>query len=240
MTTEVNKQMKLGKWTANDSCKYNVRDALDSVLRFGFGRIFLYASIVVFEVPIETSLKSLSWTATALLSSAKRAKIEIREATIEDIQKFRRLKEFQGKRILRVEERFRADHVCFVAEKGEKIVSYAWIAFREAYVDAIEREIHIDPYSAYLYNEYTDPAYRGRGIMPAVLIETFRYLSQKRFKEEYSVAYLHNFPAMRVHSKLGARRMGTVSILRLSKLIRYKCKSETERDFHALSRMFAL
>lgn len=175
---------------------YSVIYTLESILRSIVGRMFVRVDIIVLEAPTQTSLASHSWAARALTMSANKAEIRVRLAGAEDIQRFERFDDFRGRKAARALERFKASHLCFIAERNRKIVCYAWVAFHEKHIDVIERKIRLDPRSAYGYNEYTDPEYRGMGIFPAVLVTTSNYLSKNGIKQKYAIAYSHNVSAI--------------------------------------------
>jgi hypothetical protein len=60
---------------------------------------------------------------------------------------------------------------CYVARHRDQLVAQAWVIvgkpFRETY---LMRELQLAPHEAYLYRASTVPAYRGRAVMPLLLL----------------------------------------------------------------------
>jgi len=213
----------------------DIQRKLAGLLRVIFGKVFAYEEMVVLMTSNQTNVKSLA--ACARLKSANRCKVDVRLAVNTDIPKFQRFQKFRGGE---AGERFGAGHLCFIAEKNGGIVNYTWVAFHEAYIDEIERKIRMNHDSAYVYDEYTDPEYRGMGILPAVLMSTLDYLFQNGIKEIYELVGSNNFPSLRSHQKTCSRKMGEVTLFRLFKSKRYRCKGETPDDFRKLKEMLSI
>jgi GNAT superfamily N-acetyltransferase len=167
---------------------------------------------------------------------ANRAGVDARLASNYDISKFDRFRKFRGGKAV---ERLRAGDLCFIAEKNGKIPNYTWICFHEAYVPELEAKIRIDPNSAYRYDAYTDPEYRGRGILPIVLTRASDYLFQNGIERIYDLVSFDNYPSLRSHQKIGSRKMGEVTFFKLFRSKRYRYKGETPEDSHKLEQMFS-
>jgi ribosomal protein S18 acetylase RimI-like enzyme len=203
-----------------------VKMKLNGLLRIVFGNIFSHEDIVVFETSYETTFKSV----------VNKAKIDVRLAYSSDVPKFDRSKKFKEKAI----ERFKAGHLCFIAEKNGKIVNYIWVCFHEAYIDELERKIRIGSDSAYRYDAYTYPEYRGMGIFPIVLVKAADSLFQNGIKEIYDLVSADNFSSLRSYQKIGSRKMGEITLMKLLSLRRYNCKGVTTKDRSKLMEMFYL
>jgi len=74
----------------------------------------------------------------------------------------------------------RGDNVC-VAYKNSDILSYCWIAFDRISVDEIQMTLNVKNNEVYLYDAYTKPEHRGKGLYPAVLTELLNYSKEKNF-----------------------------------------------------------
>jgi GNAT superfamily N-acetyltransferase len=205
----------------------NIKGKLSALLRIVSLQRLAFVEMIVLETSSKISLDAL----------ANRAKMDIRLADNGDVRKFDRFEKF---RLGEAEDRLKAGQLCFIAEKDGKIVNYTWISFHEGYVLELERKILIDPDSAYGYDEYTDPEYRGMGILPTVLANASEHLFQNGIKRLYELVSSSNFPSLRSHQKTGARKIGKVTLLRLFNSKRYGCKGETREDFHKLKEMFSI
>ena len=216
---------------ANTSVASNVKGKLSTLLRILTGKRLTYEKMIVLKTSTQTSPVYLA--ARAWLEAA--TKVNVRLAGDSDISGLDRFEKFRGGKAC---ERLKAGDLCFIAEKNGKIVSYAWVCFREGYVAELERKIRVNSNSAYGYDEYTDPDYRGKGILPTVLLSVSDYLFRNGIKEIYELVAFNNFPSLRSHRKIGAQGIGEVTLSRSFKLRRYRCKGVTPDDFNKLKEMF--
>jgi len=206
----------------------NFKMKLGALLRIIFGKIFVFEKTFVFE-------KFLS---KVCFEMGNEAKVDVRLAQSEDILKLvKKFKKFRGGK---AEERLRVGHLCFLAGKNGDVVHYKWVSFNETYVDALERSIRIVADSAYVYDAYTVPEYRGMGISSKVSARIFDYLFQNGIKKIYYLISYNNFPSLRDAEKMGLRNMGEVTLTRLFKLRIYRCKGKTHKDYITLKEMFSI
>jgi len=68
-----------------------------------------------------------------------------------------------------LEARQRAGHRPYVALIGNEPVAYGWVATREAEIGALQLRFSIPVGERYLWDFFTVPAWRGRGIYPRLL-----------------------------------------------------------------------
>jgi ribosomal protein S18 acetylase RimI-like enzyme len=214
-------------WSPRKLALGRARRKAMSLVRIVFGRIFAYENMFLFETP----------KSKASPKTVDRSKVAARFAQGDDILKLGRLKKFVGGK---AEERLKAGHLCFLSEKNGDIVSYTWVCFNEAFVDELERRIRIGSDSAYRYDDYTVPKFRGMGILPAVLLTASDYLFQSGIKEIYDLVESNNHPSLRVYLKIGSRKLGEITFIRLFNLRRYRYKAETTRDYARLKEMLSV
>lgn len=74
----------------------------------------------------------------------------------------------------------RGDNIC-VAYRNSDILSYCWIAFNQILVDEIQMTLKIKDKEVYLYDAYTKPEHRGKGLYPAILSNLLSYFKGKDF-----------------------------------------------------------
>src|SRR5262245_17360122 len=67
------------------------------------------------------------------------------------------------------EERLRSGESCAVALHGSEVVSYCWSTDGPAWVGEINRLVVPEGADVYLYDAFTLPAWRGRGLFRALL-----------------------------------------------------------------------
>ena len=204
---------------------YRARMKLQSLLTILFGRIFLFQTLFILEAQ------------TSKVRGKKVNEVEVRLLQRDEVPKLNKL---MGLGAGEAEERLKAGDLCFIGEKNGDIVHYRWICFNEVFVNELERKIRMRPNSAYMYDAYTVPKYRGKGIHPAVLTNAEDYLFQSGIKEMYTVILSNNHSSLRTWQKIGSRKMGEVTFIKLFNAKIYKCKTETTRDYVKLKEMLSL
>lgn len=195
--------------------------------RFALGSIVVYEKISVFE----------THESQPALKIVDKAKVDVRLLQGKSVSRLNKFEKFRGGK---AEKRFKAGHLCFVAEKNGDIVNYVWVSFDATFVDEIGRKIRVGPQSAYRYDGYTVPEYRGLGILPVALTRVADYLFQNGIEEIYDVVASDNLPSLRSHEKIGSRKMGEITLIKLFGSSRYLCKGSTVSDRFRLKEMFGI
>lgn len=168
-----------------------------------------------------------------------KARVEVNAGLVEgdDFSKIvKTFKDFRKK----AKERFKVGDICFGASLNGEYVHLKWFAFNESYVGEINRKIRISSDSAYMYDSYTLPNYRGLGIYSIVMEKTIQHLSKMGIKRVYALVRHNNLPMLRVKQKEGVRKIGTVTYTKIFNLRFYKFKGETEEDYKKLTEMFSI
>jgi len=204
---------------------YRARMKLKSSVRIVFRTSFQYETLFVFEVQ------------TSKVRVKKANGVEVRLLQPNDLPKLNKLK---GPEAEKTEERLQARDLCFIGENGGHIVHYEWICLNEIFQNFFERKIRVSPNSAYVYNGYTVPKYRSRGISAAVLTNAANYLFQNGIEEMYVIIASDNYPSLRTWQKIGPRKLGEVTFIKLFNSRTYKCKAETPRDYAKLRQMLSI
>lgn len=167
-----------------------------------------------------------------------KVKIDVKLARRDNFAKIaraaKRLKKFEVK----PKERLKMGDICISAEMHGDLVFLAWLAFNEAYVDELERTLRVGSGSAYLYDAYAVPEYRGLGIAPRAVEEAFNYVYERGIIRVYTCVRHNNFPSLRAVHKLGFRKIGTITFTRVFKFKSYKFEGETEEDYNKLKEIF--
>lgn len=84
-------------------------------------------------------------------------------------------------------ERFRAGDICFAALDAEgKLAHSRWVTTRRGYIPELDMELFLKPGEAYMYDGYTRPDLRGRGIDGFVRCSIFVALRAGGFNRLYS------------------------------------------------------
>lgn len=107
-----------------------------------------------------------------------------------------------------IRERFRLGHVGIGAFEQDSIVAYTWCDLQKlsspgqgSALRPLERD------EAYMYDAYTIPRCRGRGLVPFLRSEVYKVMQTLGRRRLYSVSVLFNRPARRFKAKLGAREV---------------------------------
>jgi ribosomal protein S18 acetylase RimI-like enzyme len=98
-------------------------------------------------------------------------------------------------------ERIKLNHKCFIAkvEGSDEIAGYGWVAVNKYRFPQTLLKIHFKKHEAYVYNLYTFPKFRGRGIAPRITHKALEYLITNNYKKLYTLFSTTN-PAMMLHA----------------------------------------
>jgi len=115
----------------------------------------------------------------------------------------------------RILPRWAAGNLCFVARHEGRIVACGWGTAAAAWTDYLQCAIELAPGDAYLYDGYTLPEWRGRGIFQALCAEELRALQRAGHRRAIRATAVHNAVALHVHTRGGFRPIGSVVRYRL-------------------------
>jgi GNAT superfamily N-acetyltransferase len=135
--------------------------------------------------------------------------------------------------------RFASGDLCFGALIDGKYVHLKWVGFSRWYDADTGRYIQLGSDSAYVYDGYTLPEYRGLGLTSVVLDKTFQYLSKIGIRKAYSLIDHNNSASLRVKSKENAHKIGIVTFIRIFGLKFLRLNGETKEDHKKLIAMFS-
>lgn len=111
--------------------------------------------------------------------------------------------------------RLRRGHFCLAAKHGPELAAVAWCSTREAAFMG-KRSI-LTPREAYLYDTYTLPAHRGRGVAVFLRCRLYRFLAARGHDRLYSISGCANSSSIRFKAKLHARFHGPYLYIGLGK-----------------------
>jgi GNAT superfamily N-acetyltransferase len=114
-----------------------------------------------------------------------------------------------------VKARFNQGEVCGVAWSNSKVVSYCWLAFKQAEVGEINRIIKLSDKELYLYDAFTLPDYRGRGLFPALLTAILGFARSKSYSRALIFSNSRNRPSLRGIEKAGFSLFQSIHFLKL-------------------------
>ena len=99
-------------------------------------------------------------------------------------------------------ERFRQGKLCFGLWHGPRLVAKAWCDVDE--INSPWGPARLGPGEAYFFWAYSDPAYRGRNLAPALRLACYAELRRRGYSRFFSYSEYFNRPARRFKQKLGA------------------------------------
>jgi RimJ/RimL family protein N-acetyltransferase len=127
-----------------------------------------------------------------------------------------------------------------VADVGENVVGWLFFAQKSRYHEVIDATLKFDSDSAYIYNLFTVPNFRGLGIASNVLDKASRYLNSKGKKRVYITIFARNYPSIRAALKVGFREFGTVNFLRSFPFKIYRLRGKSESELNVLRKMLSV
>jgi GNAT superfamily N-acetyltransferase len=102
--------------------------------------------------------------------------------------------------------RFRKGDRAVVAEWNDEMVGMLWIEFgREHYEERDEYRFPLPDGSAWTFDAYVAPAYRGKGVLPSMEDEVACDLRQRSFHTTYSVVKIWNRTSINAQIRIGYR-----------------------------------
>ena len=99
------------------------------------------------------------------------------------------------------QERLNFKHICFIAKLvgSKEIAGYCWLAVNKYKFPQTLLKIILQKDEGYVYNAYTFPKYRAKGVMPRLISKTVQYLYSHNYKKLYALVSTTN-PAMMQHA----------------------------------------
>lgn len=100
-------------------------------------------------------------------------------------------------------KRLKRGDACFLCLDGDDCMGYLWIAIGSVYVETVDFEMRLDNGTIAIYDVFTNPRHRGRGVYRHLLV-----MMANHFKEyKYAMLWVmrHNINAIYVQSKCGFR-----------------------------------
>jgi GNAT superfamily N-acetyltransferase len=95
---------------------------------------------------------------------------------------------------------------CWIALSGGRIVHASWVVTESAWVGEADRFFVVPPGDAYIYESFTAPDVRGRGVYPAVLATISTRLGARGISRLWIAAETTNHSSLRAIQKAGFTR----------------------------------
>ncbi|MFH2012724.1 MAG: GNAT family N-acetyltransferase [Pseudomonadota bacterium] len=108
------------------------------------------------------------------------------------------------------EDRLRKGDICCAAFFRNEIVSYCWVALREAYIGEIGKKIRLKNNELYLYDAFTKPGLRGNNLFPKILEAILSYGREKGCQTILTFVLSSNNSSVKAIKKVGFGRFQSV------------------------------
>lgn len=104
--------------------------------------------------------------------------------------------------------RWETGHVCYAVWVDGKLAHYSWVSFQDTYIGEVHTWLRLAASEAYIYDCYTDAAYRGLGIFPAVLTYAQAQLFQQGIHRIWIAVEPENRSSLKPIMRAGFRLVG--------------------------------
>lgn len=117
-------------------------------------------------------------------------------------------------------ERLRDGQACAIAHHEGEVVAYCWLASTPVWVGEIGHAVVPGPEDVYLYDAFTMPGWRGRGLFPAMISRLLALARSQGRKRALIFVGAGNRASRRAIERAGFEIVHTVSRLDLCGLTR--------------------
>lgn len=114
-----------------------------------------------------------------------------------------------------LQRRLSQGHRCYASWYQGQIVDVTWIAAGRAYIDYLDRDILLHPQDAYLYDSFTSPAFRGRGLYAAKLAYISHRCKEEGYSRTVAVYAMENKAVYKMLARLNTQYVGTYYRLKI-------------------------
>ena len=143
-----------------------------------------------------------------------RIKVTIREATEDDLDKFKGIVTETKFELFR--KRFKKDgSICLIALDRERIACFAWISFEDEFESNAQVKVKLGEKEAYCFDAYTMQEYRNSGLHTAIFTKRLMYSRDKGYKKVLTLVQNKNVYSIKTVKKVGFRGKKIVTLVKL-------------------------
>jgi len=113
------------------------------------------------------------------------------------------------------DERLHRGARCFLAWDGDQLAHGYWMGSDRVRIDYMEGDLILAPGDVYMYDSYSPPAYRGRGLAQAMGLHVMRIAREEGYKRAWCLPAIENRAGTRPVEAIGYRAVSTLHYLRL-------------------------
>lgn len=143
------------------------------------------------------------------------AAVTVHEATAEDL---RQLSAAMGRDPSELPERQKRGRICLVARSGTECLGCVWISRSAETMTEVHRVLDVsqDPQGAYLFDGFVVPAWRGKGVLRALLAACRAWAASSGVSRLYAAFTRENHVSERALVAMGFTNVvGDVTVLRV-------------------------
>ena len=115
-----------------------------------------------------------------------------------------------------IDAALRNDHVFLIILHQGQIVGYVKIGVGPTFINDFDRMIEFQPGTAFVYDTFTLPDYRGKGLALFALIHAFEYFKARNFRRILCHIERWNVPSIKTFEKAGFCATDTIRFLRVA------------------------
>ncbi len=115
--------------------------------------------------------------------------------------------------------RLKENNKCFGLKYRGELVAFTWFSLRGCTFEGYRFLLQED--EAYLFDAYTIPSFRGKGIAPYIRYQLYKELKELGRKRLYSISEYFNTPSLKVNIKLNAKCFKLCLFIQVFKKWRY-------------------
>ncbi len=104
---------------------------------------------------------------------------------------------------------------CFVSRHEGSIVNACWTAEGSVWIEYLGRSVQFAADEVYVYNNYTDPRFRGRNVSMVRAEAMLRHFRELGYRRMMAVVVPENKAAFRSPDKAGYRPIGVIGCIRI-------------------------
>jgi len=109
-----------------------------------------------------------------------------------------------------IERRLAAGDTCFTARHAGSLASSIWACRSQRWVEALRDIWRVAPGEVYLYDSYTAPAHRGRGLNPSLCLQALAHFRDQGLERATLITEAGNAANLRAKQKVGFRPSGRI------------------------------
>jgi len=141
-----------------------------------------------------------------------RAPITVEAVSAEAQDTLTGLPDPRSRQVLRA--RWHRGDVCLVARQSHRIISFAWLTKGPWHLRDANLRVDLAPTDGIIYDFFTDPAFRGQGVMQATIRAAADLARQRGYRRIYARAERANAGSIAAMERVGFRQIATITTTR--------------------------